>query len=94
MCISTVCPVFICCDGLLGTITLCNDIQLPVEAFQLTQILGFEYPQELILYFADFPFTGNTVEIFNIIQNILTRLDCIWEEFWASMISSRTEDIS
>ena len=58
----------------LGTITLCNDIQLPVEAFQLTQILGFEYPQELILYFADFPFTGNTVEIFNIIQNILYKI--------------------
>ena len=74
----------------LGAVTFRDNIKLSVKTLQLFQIFGMENTKKFCLNFGNLPFAGYAVKIFYIIENIFY----IWEEFWASMISSRTEDIS
>ena len=78
----------------LGTVAFRNNVKLPVKTLKLLEIFCLKHPQEFVLNLHHFTLVGKFIQIFDIDQNTLSRFDCIWEEFCASMISFRTDAIS
>ena len=65
----------------LGAVTFRDNIKLSVKTLQLFQIFAWKKTRRnSCLNFGNLSFAGYAVKIFYIIENIFTRLDCIWEE--------------
>lgn len=78
----------------LGAVTFRDNIKLSVKTLQLFQIFGMENTKKFCLNFGNLPFAGYAVKIFYIIENIFYKIGLHLGRILASMISSRTEDIS